>query len=80
MPTLIFGERTKDEIGIHSIRGGDFMGEHSVIFAGEGESLELVHKASSREIFAKGALLAAKWISKARPGLYDMRNVMDLKK
>lgn len=70
------GERKKDEIGIHSIRGGDFVGEHTIVFAGDGETLEITHKASSREIFAKGALKAARWVAFAKPGLYDMQDVL----
>ncbi len=71
-------KRTANEIGIHSIRGGDYVGEHTVIFAGEGQVVEVVHRANSRDIFAQGALRAAKWISSARPGLYDMRDVLGL--
>ncbi|MBI4025508.1 MAG: 4-hydroxy-tetrahydrodipicolinate reductase [Verrucomicrobia bacterium] len=72
------GERSADQIGIHSVRGGDFVGEHTVIFAGEGEILEVTHKANSRDVFAKGALLAAKWAATAQPGLYDMGDVLGL--
>jgi len=71
--------RTAEEIGLHSIRGGDFVGEHTVIFAGDGETLEITHKASSREIFARGALLAAKWAGRASPGLYDLFDVLGLR-
>jgi 4-hydroxy-tetrahydrodipicolinate reductase len=73
------GERTKEEIGVHAIRGGDYVGEHTVIYAGDGEVIEITHKANSREIFAKGALVAAKWLSSAKPGLYDMSDVLGLK-
>ncbi len=73
------GARTSEEIGIHSVRGGDFVGEHTVIFAGEGELIEITHKSHSRSIFSKGALVAAKWIAKAQPGLYDMRDVLGLR-
>jgi len=72
------GKRSADEIGIHAIRGGDFVGEHTVLFAGEGETLELAHTASSRAIFARGALRAAKWVAKAKPGFYDMMDVLGL--
>lgn len=72
------GERTAAEIGIHSIRGGDVVGDHTVIFAASGERLELTHKASSRDTFANGALRAAQWAVKQRPGLYDMRDVLGL--
>ncbi len=72
------GERDQAEIGIHSVRGGDVVGDHTVIFAGDGERLELTHRASSRETFARGALRAARWIIAKRPGLYSMRDVLGL--
>jgi 4-hydroxy-tetrahydrodipicolinate reductase len=75
----IVGQRTAEEIGIHSVRGGDVVGDHTVIFSGLGERVELTHKASSRETFANGALRAAQWVTKQRPGLYDMQNVLGLK-
>jgi len=75
----IVGERTAAEIGIHSIRGGDVVGDHTVIFANTGERLELTHKASSRDTFANGALRAALWVVKQNPGLYDMQDVLGLK-
>jgi 4-hydroxy-tetrahydrodipicolinate reductase len=75
----IVGERTSSEIGIHSIRGGDVVGDHTVIFANTGERLELTHKASSRDTFANGALRAAYWVVKQKPGLYDMQDVLNLK-
>jgi 4-hydroxy-tetrahydrodipicolinate reductase len=75
----IVGERINSEIGIHSIRGGDVVGDHTVIFANTGERLELTHKASSRDTFANGALRAALWVVKQKPGLYDMQNVLGLK-
>ena len=74
----IVGERTAAEIGIHSVRGGDVVGDHTVIFAGAGERVELTHRASSRETFANGALRAAQWVVKQRPGLYDMMDVLGL--
>ena len=77
--TGITGERTSTEIGIHSIRGGDIVGDHTVIFAATGERLELTHKASSRETLAQGALRAAHWIVQQKPGLYDMQDVLGLK-
>ena len=77
--TGIVGERTPGEIGIHSIRGGDVVGDHTVIFANAGERLELTHKASSRDTFANGALRAARWVVKQPPGLYDMQDVLGLK-
>jgi 4-hydroxy-tetrahydrodipicolinate reductase len=75
----IVGERTAEEIGMHSVRGGDVVGDHTVIFAGIGERVELTHKASSRETFANGALRAAQWVVKQKPGLYDMQDVLGLK-
>jgi 4-hydroxy-tetrahydrodipicolinate reductase len=75
----LVGERTAAEIGIHSIRGGDVVGDHTVIFAAEGERLELTHKASSRDTFAFGALRAAQWVVSQKPGLYDMQDVLGLK-
>jgi 4-hydroxy-tetrahydrodipicolinate reductase len=75
----IVGERTPAEIGIHSVRGGDVVGDHTVIFANTGERLELTHKASSRDTLANGALRAALWAVKQKPGLYDMQDVLGLK-
>jgi len=75
----IVGERTAGEIGIHSIRGGDVVGDHTVVFATNGERVELTHKASSRDTFANGALRAAFWVVKQKPGLYDMQDVLGLK-
>jgi 4-hydroxy-tetrahydrodipicolinate reductase len=75
----IVGERTNSEIGIHSIRGGDVVGDHTVIFANSGERLEFTHKASSRDTFANGALRAALWVVKQKHGLYDMQDVLGLK-
>jgi 4-hydroxy-tetrahydrodipicolinate reductase len=75
----IVGERTAEEIGMHSLRGGDVVGDHTVIFAGLGERVELTHKASSRETFANGALRAAAWVVRQRAGLYDMQDVLGLK-
>jgi 4-hydroxy-tetrahydrodipicolinate reductase len=75
----LVGERTAKEIGVHSIRGGDVVGDHTVIFANTGERLELTHKASSRDTFAFGALRAARWVVGKSPGLYDMQDVLGLK-
>jgi len=75
----IVGERTSTEIGMHAIRGGDVVGDHTVIFANNGERLELTHKASSRDTFANGALRAALWVAKKKPGIYDMQDVLGLK-
>jgi len=71
-------KKTKGEIPIQSIREGDVVGEHAVIFSGPGERLELTHRAASREIFARGALRAAEWIVSQPPGLYSMQNVLGL--
>ena len=65
-------------IGFAALRGGDVVGEHSVIFATEGERVELTHKATSREIFARGALRAARWATGRKPGLYAMKDVLGL--
>jgi 4-hydroxy-tetrahydrodipicolinate reductase len=73
------GERTSSEIGMHAVRGGDVVGDHTVIFATLGERLELTHKASSRETLANGALRAAQWVGQQKPGLYDMQDVLGLK-
>lgn len=74
----LIGERNKNEIGIHAIRGGDIVGEHSVMFCGSGEIIELTHKATSRSTFAVGALKAAKWVCNKTPGLYTMFDVLGL--
>jgi 4-hydroxy-tetrahydrodipicolinate reductase len=75
----LVGARTRREIGMHAIRGGDVVGDHTVIFAADGERVELTHKASSRETFAKGALRAVKFLATAPAGLYDMQDVLGLK-
>jgi len=74
----IVGARTNTEIGMHSMRGGDVVGDHTVVFAQEGEQVELTHKASSRATFANGALRAAIWATSKEPGLYNMQNVLGL--
>jgi 4-hydroxy-tetrahydrodipicolinate reductase len=74
----LIGERSAAEIGVHSVRGGDVVGDHKVAFAGPGERLELTHKASSRETFATGALRAARWVVGRPPGLYSMEDVLGL--
>jgi 4-hydroxy-tetrahydrodipicolinate reductase len=73
------GQRTPEEIGVHAVRGGDVVGEHTVVFAGEGERIELIHRAASRETFAQGALRAAQWLVGQAPGRYDMQNLLGLK-
>ncbi|MBS0630386.1 MAG: 4-hydroxy-tetrahydrodipicolinate reductase [Verrucomicrobia bacterium] len=75
----ITGERTPTEVGIHSLRGGDVVGDHTVLFAALGERLELTHKASDRGIFARGALRAARWVADKPAGVYDMQDVLGLK-
>ena len=74
----IVGERSKKEVALLSVRAGDIVGEHTVIFGGIGERLELIHRAHSRDTFAKGALRAAKWLAKKKPGLYGMQDVLGL--
>lgn len=73
------GARPKEQIGMHAVRGGDIVGEHTVSFISQGERVELVHKAHSRDNFARGALVAARFAVKAEPGLYDMQDVLGLK-
>ena len=75
------GARTDKEIGVHAIRGGDVVGDHTVIYAGDGERVELTHKASSRNTFANGAIRAAKWVSEQgkTSGLFDMEDVLGLR-
>lgn len=75
----IIGERKPKEIGIQTIRAGDIVGEHTVIFGGLGERIEVVHKVSSRDTFARGALRAALWVYGKPAGLYDMQDVLGLK-
>jgi len=75
----ITGERTQAEVGVHALRGGDVVGDHTVMFAGAGERLELIHRASDRGIFARGALRAAQWVTGRPPGVYDMQDVLGLK-
>lgn len=75
----IIGERTATEIGMHALRGGDVVGDHTVVFAAEGERVELTHRASSRETFATGALRAAQWVVGQSPGIYTMQEVLGLR-
>jgi len=75
----ITGERTKDEIGIMTVRAGDIVGEHNVTFCGIGERIEVIHRAHNRDNFARGAVRAAQWIVAQPPGLYDMQDVLGLK-
>jgi 4-hydroxy-tetrahydrodipicolinate reductase len=73
------GERPGEEIGVHAVRGGDIVGDHTVLFAGAGERIEVTHRAHSRMNFARGAVRAAVWIESREPGLYDMGDVLGLK-
>lgn len=73
------GARPGKEIGMHTLRGGDVVGDHTVMFAADGERFELTHKASSRMTFASGAVRAALWLEDKPPGLYDMQDVLGLK-
>jgi 4-hydroxy-tetrahydrodipicolinate reductase len=75
----MIGERTKKEIGIQTIRAGDIVGEHTVLFGGLGERIEITHRASSRDTFARGALKAAAWVHGKPSGLHDMQDVLGLK-
>ena len=73
------GPRTADEIGIQTVRGGDVVGDHTVFFLGQGDRIEITHRASSRETLARGAVRAALWLHARAPGLYDMRDVLGLR-
>ncbi|MBF0283648.1 MAG: 4-hydroxy-tetrahydrodipicolinate reductase [Magnetococcales bacterium] len=73
------GPRDRKTIGFATVRGGDVVGDHTVLYAGDGERLEITHKASSRMTFARGAVRAALWLAGQGPGLFDMRDVLDLK-
>ena len=73
------GERREEEIGIHAVRGGTVVGEHTVIFAGNGERLEITHRAESRRIFALGAILAARFITQKEKGLYDLQDALGIR-
>jgi 4-hydroxy-tetrahydrodipicolinate reductase len=75
----MIGERTKKEIGMQTVRAGDIVGDHTVIFAGVGERMEFIHRAHSRDNFAKGAIRAAQWIVHQKNGLYDMQDVLGLR-
>jgi len=73
------GERDRHTIGFETIRAGDIVGDHTVLFAGSGERVEITHKASSRMTFANGAVRAAAWLMERQPGLYDMQDVLGLR-
>lgn len=72
------GERTKEEIGMQTVRGGDIVGEHTVYFIGMGERIEISHRAMSRDMFARGAARACQWLKGKQAGLYDMQDVLGL--
>lgn len=74
----VVGARTKNEIGMHALRGGDVVGDHTVLFATTGERFEMTHKASSRDTFARGAIRAVAFLETAKPGLYNMQDVLGL--
>jgi 4-hydroxy-tetrahydrodipicolinate reductase len=80
---LVYGRKglapRHKEIGIHAVRGGDIVGDHTVLFAGDGERIEIKHQAHSRAAFAKGAIRAAEWVSKKQTGIYEMSDVLDIK-
>jgi 4-hydroxy-tetrahydrodipicolinate reductase len=75
----MIGQRTDAEIGIQTVRAGDIVGEHTVMFGGIGERLEIIHRAHNRDNFARGAVRAAQWIVYQPQGLYDMQDVLGLK-
>ena len=72
------GARRPEEIGIQVVRAGDIVGEHTVLFGGPGERLEITHRAHSRDTFARGAVRAAQWVVTQEPGLYTMLDVLEL--
>ncbi len=72
------GERSQEEVGMQTVRGGDIVGEHTVYFIGMGERIELTHRAMSRDMFARGAIRAAGWLKGKAPGIYDMQEVLGL--
>jgi 4-hydroxy-tetrahydrodipicolinate reductase len=75
----IVGQRNDEEIAVFSIRAGDLTGDHTVMFGGIGERLEIIHRTQSRDAFGRGALRAARWIVQQQPGLYDMQDLLGLK-
>lgn len=74
----ICGERTKQEIGMQTVRGGDIIGEHTVYFIGQGERIEISHRAMTRDMFSRGSVRAARWLVGKEPGMYDMQDVLGL--
>jgi 4-hydroxy-tetrahydrodipicolinate reductase len=75
----IIGERSREEIGMQTIRGGDIIGEHTVYFIGMGERIEISHRAMTRDMFSRGSIRAAKWVVAQKPGIYDMQDVLGLR-
>jgi 4-hydroxy-tetrahydrodipicolinate reductase len=75
----ICGERTKEEIGMQTVRGGDIIGEHTVYFIGQGERIEISHRAMTRDMFSRGSVRAAQWVVGKAAGLYDMQDVLGLR-
>jgi 4-hydroxy-tetrahydrodipicolinate reductase len=75
----VTGKRTDEEIGVLAVRAGDIVGDHTVLFGGLGERIEIVHRAHSRDTFARGAVRAAAWVADRKPGLYDMQDVLGLR-
>jgi 4-hydroxy-tetrahydrodipicolinate reductase len=75
----ICGERTKEEIGMQTVRGGDIIGEHTVYFIGMGERIEISHRAMTRDMFSRGSVRAAQWVVGKQPGIYDMQDVLGLR-
>jgi 4-hydroxy-tetrahydrodipicolinate reductase len=75
----VIGERKRSEIGMQAIRAGDIVGDHTVMFGGLGERLEITHRAHSRDNYARGAMRSAQWVVRQKPGLYDMQDVLGLK-
>lgn len=75
----VIGERTRKEIGIQTLRAGDIVGDHTVLFGGVGERIEVTHRAHSRDAFASGAVRAAQWVASQPPGIYDMQDVLGLR-
>jgi 4-hydroxy-tetrahydrodipicolinate reductase len=75
----IVGERRPEQIGVAALRGGDIVGEHTVMFVTNGERIELIHRAHSRDAFAKGAIQAALWLVSRPNGIYDMQDVLGLR-
>ncbi len=76
----MIGERSSSEIGMQTIRAGDIVGEHTVLFAGSGERIEITHRAHNRDTFVRGAIRACAWVVDQKPGLYDMQDILGLRR